>query len=72
MKYIILAALGYPSFKISLHKHQQVDVVLWQKGETDQHFLIVKIKRVFEEKNLQTFFYFTIILAAQLYCLTIL
>lgn len=64
MKYIILTALGYPSFKISLHNHQQVDVVLWQKGETDQHFLTVKIKRVFEEKNLRTFLYFTIILVA--------
>lgn len=50
MKYIILTALVYPSFKISLHKHQQVDVVLWQKGETDQHFLIVKIKKEFLKK----------------------
>lgn len=63
MKYIILKVLVYPSFKISLHNHRQVDIVLWQKRKLDQRFLIVKVKCLFEE-NPRTLLYFTIILVA--------
>lgn len=63
MKYIILKVLVYASFKSSLHIHWQVDIVLWQKGKTDQHFLIVKIKSFLEE-NPQTLLCFTITLVA--------
>lgn len=63
MKYIVLKALAFPSFKIGLHIRRQIDVVLWQKGKTDQRFLIVKVKSFFEE-NPQTLLYFTITLVA--------